>query len=140
VLRVRAYPADLTWSVNENMDATGFSNVSNETLGVYIPAVGDTKLLRCGDGEGNGGDVMSTGDISDVGDDDRLVSGGGLEECFRAERRAPESRWLEYIGGVWMCSDDDMVAGGKRVVIKFPSWPKHPLAFRFLLCYGPCQV
>jgi hypothetical protein len=34
VLRVRAYPALLTCSVNENMDATGFSNVSKETLGV----------------------------------------------------------------------------------------------------------
>lgn len=43
---VRLYPWDFELSVKENMLATGFSNVSNETLGVY-PGTGV-------DGEGVG--------------------------------------------------------------------------------------
>lgn len=51
VLRLRAYPSDLTWSVNENMLAAGFSNVSNDTFGVYPCDAGDITVDCVGDCE-----------------------------------------------------------------------------------------
>ena len=70
----RLYPSLFTCSVNENMLAAVFSNVSKETLGLYRGAVG----------EATDGDRDDTGDmVSIVGgdddDDDDELSGGERE-------------------------------------------------------------
>lgn len=64
MLLVRRYEADFAERVKENMDATGFSKVSKETLGVY--------------GEGDGGED-GRGDGDNAGD-------GDVDGCLIAER------------------------------------------------------
>lgn len=106
MLRVLEYPSVFTERVKENIDATGFSNVSNETLGVY-PAWG-AGLCGAGDGTTGGAspEVDGSGDkdvfgLSVVAGDGRGTKGEfrgeppkaggdwgvtGREVCFIAER------------------------------------------------------
>jgi hypothetical protein len=45
VLRERLYPSLFTWSVNENMLAAVFSNVSKETLDLYLGTAGGEAMV-----------------------------------------------------------------------------------------------
>jgi hypothetical protein len=101
VARVLSYPSVLTRSVYENMLATGFSNVSNETLGAKPAASGSGGGL-VGSGADMAGGVRAKyaseagrlpGDVTDGGDEVWLGDAGRDGCCLSAERRGwPESR------------------------------------------------
>ena len=90
MLRVHLYPSDCTESVNENMDAAGFSNVSKDTLGVKLGEL----MLESWDERGVGGDrIWPSSDSGDsTGDWDREV-----ELRLRAERNGGGLEWSDMV-------------------------------------------
>ena len=91
----------MTESVNENMDAAGFSNVSNETLGVYPPGAQMVGAREC-----VGVRVNWTGEGAKEGESTEVevdAEEAGLDAKLEVEE---VEEWGEWVGMLEVEGDD----------------------------------